>query len=145
MKLTIVATNKIKASSSEGILIKQYLTQLTWPLQIAEIEETNEKLDCTQINQSLLKDSFIIQLSPNGELLSSENFAKKLQNIFLYNNSKIVFIIGGSQGFSNENKININAKLSFGMFTYPHKLFRVMLIEQIYRASTILLGHPYHK
>ena len=106
MKLTIVATNKIKNSSPEGTLIKQYLARINWPTHLLELDEVNEKLDCSKITTSLIKDSFIIQLTPDGELISSEDFAQKLHKIFLYNTSKLLFLIGGSQGFINENKIN---------------------------------------
>ena len=76
--------------------------------------------------------------------LSSEEFANKMDKIFI-NSSNITFIIGGSYGLHSDIKNMSNYKLSFSKFTFPHQLFRVILLEQIYRVYKINNNESYHK
>ena len=92
-----------------------------------------------------IKDkSYIITLEIEGNELSSIELSKKIDNI-LNTNSDITFIIGGSYGLSDEVKNISNYKLSFSKMTFPHQLFRVILLEQIYRSYKILNNETYHK
>ncbi len=91
------------------------------------------------------KDSYIISLDPKGKEHSSEEFSKKLENISINYNSSITFIIGGSLGISNDVLLKSNEKISFSKMTFPHQLFRVFLLEQIYRAFKISNNETYHK
>lgn len=87
---------------------------------------------------------YVICLCIEGEQCSSETFSNKLKNI--YNcNDEVTFVIGGSYGISSAVKMKANLKLSFSLFTFPHQLMRLVLLEQIYRASTIESNTPYHK
>ena len=96
------------------------------------------------ILNNIKKDSYIICLDLKGKQFSSEEFANKIDNISI-NNSNITFIIGGSLGISN-NVLNIaNELVSFSKMTFPHQLFRVFLLEQIYRAFKINNNETYHK
>ena len=79
-----------------------------------------------------------------GKQLSSEEFSKKIENT-LIESSNITFIIGGSYGLADEIKSLSNFKLSFSKMTFPHQLFRVILLEQIYRAYKIMNNENYHK
>ena len=90
-----------------------------------------------------LKD-YIITLDINGQNISSPEFANKLSNTFI-SFSNITFIIGGSYGLSDNIKELSNYRLSFSKLTFPHQLFRVMLLEQIYRAFKINNNEEYHK
>lgn len=87
---------------------------------------------------------FVITLEVEGNKLNSLEFAKKIDSTFL-NYSNIAFIIGGSYGLSDEVKKLSDYKLSFSNFTFPHQLFRVILLEQIYRAYKINNNEEYHK
>lgn len=80
-----------------------------------------------------------------GKMLSSEELACKIKEIFTYNASEISFLIGGSNGLSQEVINKADYLVSFGKITYPHQLMRVILSEQIYRAFTINNSLPYHK
>ena len=80
----------------------------------------------------------------DGKQLTSEEFAKKLDNINIAN-PNITFIIGGSYGLDEEIKQMSNYKLSFSKMTFPHQLFRVILLEQIYRTYKIRNNEKYHK
>ncbi len=92
-----------------------------------------------------IKDkSYVITLEIEGNELSSIELSKKIDNI-LNTNSDITFIIGGSYGLSDEVKNISNYKLSFSKMTFPHQLFRVILLEQIYRSFKILNNETYHK
>ena len=93
----------------------------------------------------LKKDSYIIALDPNGKQMQSEEFADKIEKISTNCNSTITFIIGGSLGISSEVLQVCNEKISFSKMTFPHQLFRVLLLEQIYRGFKIINNENYHK
>jgi len=120
-------------------------------LEIIELVDSNiddEVLALKKEKDSILKNindkDFVITLEIEGKEFSSVEFANFLDNTFI-NNSNIVFIIGGSYGLSEEIKQRSNYKLSFSKLTFPHQLFRVMLLEQIYRCYKINNNEKYHK
>ena len=96
------------------------------------------------INKYIGDKDYVITLEIEGNMLSSEAFARKLDSIFT-TNSNITFIIGGSYGLHNDIKERSNYKLSFSLMTFPHQLFRVNLLEQIYRSFKINNNEAYHK
>ena len=92
-----------------------------------------------------IKDrDYVITMEIEGNRLSSLNLAKKIDTVF-NNYSNIVFVIGGSYGLSDSVKNRSNFRLSFSDLTFPHQLFRVMLLEQIYRVFKINNNETYHK
>lgn len=101
-------------------------------------------LEAEKIKKYLSNKDYIITLEIEGKELSSPEFAEKLNQIQI-ENSNIVFIIGGSYGLSQEIKQLSKMHLSFSKMTFPHQLFRVLLLEQIYRAFKILNNESYHK
>ena len=86
-----------------------------------------------------------IVLDERGKSLASEDFAKLLQRHLDQGTQDLAFLIGGPDGHSEQIRQNATHLLSFGPMTWPHRLVRVMLFEQIYRAVTILVNHPYHR
>ena len=88
---------------------------------------------------------FVIAMDLNGKHITSEEFSEFIENCGVMGNSNITFIIGGSLGLSQEVIKRANYKLCFSKMTFPHQLFRVMLLEQIYRAFRIMKNEPYHK
>lgn len=106
-------------------------------------EQIKEK-ECNKILSTIKKDSFIIALDPKGIQFSSEEFSKKIENISMQN-SYITFIIGGSLGLNKDLLDICNLKISFSKMTFPHQLFRVVLLEQIFRSFKISHGETYHK
>jgi len=113
-------------------------------LEIVEVSDSNIYLERDKILNYINKKDFIIALDISGNSLSSLEFAKKIDDIFLINNN-ITFIIGGSFGI-HEDILNLcDFKLSFSKMTFPHQLFRVILLEQIYRCFKILNNETYHK
>ncbi len=106
----------------------------------AEILEDEAK----KISAQIPSGSFVIVLDEKGKNLTSINFAKQLEQIsFQY--KLIVFVIGGADGIDNKLKQSAHMVLQLSSLTYPHALVRVILLEQIYRAVTILENHPYHR
>lgn len=101
-------------------------------------------LEAEKIKKNINPRDFIITLEIEGKQLTSQEFSSKIESIFL-ETSNITFIIGGSYGLSDEIKNISNFKLSFSKMTFPHQLFRVILLEQIYRAFKISRNESYHK
>ena len=107
-------------------------------------EDKNKEKEAENIIKYIGDKDFIITLEIDGKEISSVEFASKIENIF-NENSNITFIIGGSYGLSNRIKELSNYKLSFSKMTFPHQLFRVILLEQIYRTFKINNNESYHK
>lgn len=122
-------------------------------LNIIELKDESNKLSETEVlkKESLLiekvldKNSYIILLDINQTQLDSVEFSNKIEHIITYENSKITFIIGGSYGVDNIIKQQCNYRLSFSKMTFPHQLFRIMFLEQLYRSMSIKNNSPYHK
>lgn len=102
------------------------------------------KIEEERVLKHINDKEYLITLEIEGKQYTSEEFANKLDKLLL-NNSNITFIIGGSYGLSNEIKKRSNLHLSFSKMTFPHQLFRVFLLEQIYRAYKIKNNESYHK
>lgn len=101
-------------------------------------------LEAERIKKHISNRDYLITLEIEGKEFTSIEFAKKIDNI-LIENSNITFVIGGSYGLSNDIKQQSKMHLSFSKMTFPHQLFRVLLLEQIYRAYKINNNESYHK
>jgi 23S rRNA (pseudouridine1915-N3)-methyltransferase len=158
MKITIISVGKIKGKYLlEGI--NEYSKRLSKYTKIELIEVSDERAPETLSDKEIeivknkegkkilskIKDGFTIALVIDGNQLSSVDLANKIEEIKTYKSSHITFIIGGSNGLSNEVINKSNYKLSFSNFTFPHQLMRLILLEQIYRSIRILNNEPYHK
>ncbi len=110
----------------------------------SEIERV-KALECARISEKLSQGEFVTALDPKGRMLSSEELADTLSGIMLEGNSRITFVIGGSHGLTEDMKKRADMTLSFSKLTFPHQLFRVMLLEQLFRSFKIINGEPYHK
>ena len=109
------------------------------------VEESKAiSLEAEKIKKHLSPRDYIVTMEIEGKQLTSEEFSEKLNQIQI-ENSNIVFIIGGSYGLSQEIKNMSKLHLSFSKMTFPHQLFRVLLLEQIYRSYKILNNESYHK
>ena len=107
-------------------------------------EEKAKKIEAEKIEKNLNEKDYIITLEIEGKEYTSEEFAERIRNIQI-ENSNITFIIGGSYGLADTIKQKANMHLSFSKMTFPHQLFRVILLEQIYRAFKINNNESYHK
>ena len=113
-------------------------------INIIEVEDSNMKEESIIILKNIKKDDFVITLEINGNVISSMEFANKIDKLFI-TNSNITFVIGVSDGIDDIVKERSNYSLSFSTLTFPHQLFRVILLEQIYRCFKILNNETYHK
>ena len=149
--IRIICVGKIKEKYFTEA-IKEYQKRLSkyTKLEIIEIPDydadvqTILKKESELILKQVKDKSYIITLEIEGNELNSVELSNKIDNI-LNTNSDITFIIGGSYGLSDEVKKIGNYKLSFSKMTFPHQLFRVILLEQIYRSYKILNNETYHK
>lgn len=98
-----------------------------------------------RLRKAIPTGSFLIALDLRGEMLSSEEFAGRIERLCAEGTSHIVFIIGGSTGLDPEILKCAGLRVSFSRMTFPHQLMRVVLAEQVYRAFRIIHGEPYHK
>ena len=117
-------------------------------IELQDYDNPNKEIVLEKEKELILNNinpkDYIITLEIEGNTLDSIEFASKLDKTFQIN-SNITFIIGGSYGLSNSIKELSNYKLSFSKMTFPHQLFRVILLEQIYRSYRILNNESYHK
>ena len=147
--IKIICVGKIKENYlREAILeYKKRLSKYT-KLEIIELEDESKsnilELEKEKIMKYINPKDYIITLEIEGKELTSIELANKISNIFI-TNSNITFIIGGSYGLHDEIKKISNLSLSFSKLTFPHQLFRVMLLEKIYRAFKINNNETYHK
>ena len=152
VKINIVCVGKIKERFFTDA-INEYLKRISRfaDLKIIEVDEASKITNLEQKSkiegEKLLQkcSGVIVALDGGGKLLSSPEIADFMHKKEVQGESTISFVVGGSNGLSQEVLSRAELKLSFGKITFPHQLFRVVLVEQIYRALTIIDGLPYHK
>ena len=110
----------------------------------AEIQTGLDK-EAELIFQKIPKGAWLCIFTPEGKILSSEEFAGKLKEVKNMGKSSACFLIGSSFGISQKVKDKADFKLSMGPMTFPHHLARIMVLEQLYRAEAIQAGSKYHK
>ena len=117
-------------------------------IEVNDVDLNNKDLNLEKEKESLLKyindKDYIVTLEIEGKQMSSEDFSQTIDKT-LINYSNITFIIGGSYGIHDDIKNKSNLKLSFSKMTFPHQLFRIILLEQIYRGFKIIKNESYHK
>ncbi|MBR3898085.1 MAG: 23S rRNA (pseudouridine(1915)-N(3))-methyltransferase RlmH [Bacilli bacterium] len=148
--IRIICVGKIKEKYFVSA-IKEYMKRLSRYTKIDVVEIPDEsnaekavKIEGDKILDKIKKDEYVIAMDIGGNMISSLDFSKKINTLF-NTTSKITFVIGGSYGLSGEVKKRSNYQLSFSKMTFPHQLFRVILLEQIYRAYKINNNETYHK
>ena len=124
--------------------VKEYEKRLSAFCRLTVTEIKEDSLTATQSAVAAFK-GYKIALCVEGDMISSEALAQKIDGIATGGNSEIAFIIGGSDGIAENVKAMCNMRLSFSKMTFPHQLMRVILLEQIYRAFTIINHKQYHK
>ena len=159
IKISLIVVGKIKENSIKELLA-EYEKRLSrfCDISIVEIEDEQElsdskkdidkvvNIESEKIIQKLAKSNdYKILLDISGKELGSIELAEKISNIINVLNKNITFIIGGSNGVSDELKDKVDYRLSFSKLTFPHQLFRVILLEQIYRSFKIINKEKYHK
>jgi 23S rRNA (pseudouridine1915-N3)-methyltransferase len=138
VKLHIIARGKI-GRSPEAELVERYLKRISWPTHVTELPESGGRPPAPA------DASVSILLDEKGEALGSVDLAKRLERWRDEGRREARFLIGGADGFTDEDRASADLLLSFGRATWPHLLARAMLAEQIWRATSILANHPYHR
>jgi len=136
--LHVIARGRI-ARSPEAELVARYEKRLGWPLKLTELPEAGGKIPDPQT------PCRTVMLDERGRNLSSEEFAAILGNWRDSGIREARFVLGAADGHSEDERRGADLLLAFGKATWPHLLARAMLLEQLYRATTILAGHPYHR
>lgn len=140
MKIKIITVGKLSLKPV-GELVREYSKRLAHysPMEmvtVSSVEKGLEKLQATD---------FIVLLDAAGRSFSSEDLARWVEEKQVRSTKQIVFVVGPAEGFSREAKEKANLLLSLSKMTLQHELALVVLLEQLYRAFTILKGEPYHK
>ena len=143
--IKIICVGKIKEKYlREGILDYQQRILKYHKILLVELEDSNMRDESLKILKNIDNKDFVITLDIEGKELSSLQLADKIDKIFI-SNSNITFVIGGSYGLDKIVKDRADFSLSFSKMTFPHQLFRMILLEQIYRVFKILNNETYHK
>lgn len=121
-----------------GIVVKEWS-------ESRAANSTGRKSDEAAELWGIVSDGPVVILDERGKAKSSEDFAAWLEKQAGHGHRQTTFLIGGPDGHDAESRVKADLVLSFGPMTFPHRLARIMLLEQIYRALTILVNHPYHR
>ncbi len=151
MRITLAAVGRAKAGPLRD-LYDLYYGRLSWPLTLIEVEERRplrgETLKAREgelLLAALPAGARLVALDENGRTRTSAEFARLIGRWQDEGFKDLGFAIGGAEGLSAEVKAGAELVLSLGPMTWPHLLVRALLTEQLYRAQTILAGHPYHR
>ncbi|WP_097092440.1 23S rRNA (pseudouridine(1915)-N(3))-methyltransferase RlmH [Novosphingobium sp. Chol11] len=138
MLLHIIARGKI-GRSAEAELVERYVKRLTMPHRITELPDRGGKLPLAPAG------TITVLLDEKGRQLTSMDFAKRLEGWRDQGARECRFLIGAADGFDDEARASADLLIAFGAMTWPHMMARAMLAEQLWRACSILSGHPYHR
>jgi 23S rRNA (pseudouridine1915-N3)-methyltransferase len=138
MLLHVIARGKI-ARSPEAELVARYERRIAWPVRLTELPETGGRIP------DPLTPLRTVLLDEKGRDMSSEALASQLEQWRDGGIRECRFVIGAADGHSEDERQVADMLLSFGKATWPHLLVRAMLLEQLFRATSILAGHPYHR
>ena len=159
MRIMVIAVGRLK-QGPERELADRYATRFDDAgrklgfrgLEVRELPESRARDTATRIAEEaaaiaalMPEKSVLVALDERGESIDSSAFARHLGRWRDESIANAIFVIGGADGLSPELQRKAKLRLAFGKATWPHQLVRVLLLEQIYRAATILAGHPYHR
>ena len=139
MLLHIIARGRI-GRSPEAELVERYMKRVTWPTKITEMSERGGKDPPPPASPSVT-----VMLDETGSQMSSAAFAEKLGRWRDDGMRECRFLIGAADGFTQAERDEASLRIAFGSMTWPHMMARAMLAEQLWRATSILANHPYHR
>lgn len=153
MKISIISIGKFE-NSPHKLVFDTYLKRLKWKVELKEMDLKNaQNMSVDKIKEgegdlilkALKPSSKLIVLDEKGKQFTSIDFSKLMANFAVDGDSDLSFVIGGANGLSAEVLKKAHLKISFSAMTFPHLMVRSILIEQLYRAQSIIAGHPYHR
>ena len=138
MLLHIIARGKI-GRGAEAELVQRYLKRIGWPTRVTELPDMGDR------SPEASAGAVTILLDERGEQLGSLELARRLEHWRDSGKREVRFLIGAADGFDDRTRERADLLLAFGKATWPHLLARAMLAEQLWRATSILANHPYHR
>ena len=144
--IKIIAVGSLKEKYLKS-MVEDYYKRITkyHKIELIEVKDSNITKEKDEILKKINKNDYIISLDIYGREYNSIEFKDHLENLFNNSKSNITFIIGGSDGIYDKIKSLSNELISFSKLTFPHGLFRAILLEQIYRSFKIMNNESYHK
>jgi 23S rRNA (pseudouridine1915-N3)-methyltransferase len=151
MRVTIAAVGRDRSGPARD-LFDEYCRRCRWPIRLHEVSprtsaplERRRAEEAERLSSAVAGDAALIALDENGRNLTSRALAAKIGIWQRQGRSEVAFLIGGPEGLDPAMIERADLVLALGRMTWPHRLVRVLLAEQLYRAGTILAGHPYHR
>lgn len=152
LKVTLVAVGRARGGP-EVALVEDYVRRLRWPFTLVEVQARKATLqgealkaeEAVAIRAKLPQGAALVALDERGRLLDSRSFAAALGGFAESGRREVALVIGGADGLDASLRDQADLVLALGRLTFPHMLVRALIAEQIYRAQTILDGHPYHR
>ena len=138
MLLHVVARGRI-GRGPEAELVERYAKRITWPLKLTELPDQGGRMPPRDA------DGVTVALDEKGEQLTSVELARRLEKWRDAGRRECRFMIGAADGHDDVERGSADLLLAFGRATWPHLLARAMLMEQLFRATSILANHPYHR
>ena len=151
MRVTIAAVGRDRSGPARD-LFDEYCRRCPWPIRLHEIPprttappERRRAEEAGRLSSAVARDAALVALDENGRNLTSRALAAEISAWQRHGRSELVFLIGGPDGLDAALMDRADLVLALGRMTWPHRLVRVLLAEQLYRTATILAGHPYHR
>ena len=152
MRLYLIAIGKMQRGP-EYDLVAAYRGRLPWPFEIRELEvkrphrdiTTRKEQEADRLLEAIPDGAAVIALDETGKSLTSRAFASRIDTWQAEGQKDLALVIGGADGLSDRITRKADLVLGLGALTWPHMLVRVLVAEQVYRAWSILAGHPYHR
>ena len=151
MRVTIAAVGRDRSGPTRE-LFDDYCRRCPWPVRLREVPapatgapERRLAEEAARLSSAVSRDAVLIALDETGRDLTSRALATRIAAWQRQGRAELVFLIGGPDGLDPALIQRADLVLALGRMTWPHRLVRVLLAEQLYRASTILAGHPYHR
>ena len=151
MRVTIAAVGRDRSGPTRD-LFDEYCRRCPWPIRLHEVApritaapERRLAEEAARLASAVPRDAALVALDENGRNLTSRALAAQMGAWQRHGRSELAFLIGGPDGLDVALIERADLVLALGRMTWPHRLVRVLLAEQLYRAATILAGHPYHR
>ncbi len=149
MRLVVAAVGRGRDDPAQQ-LFEDYRKRLPWPLELREVRagcggKAGRERETVALLKGLPTDAYVVALDGGGKAFTSEEFAARLASVRDEGTAVVAFLIGGADGHGAPVLARADMVLSLGPMTWPHLLARAMLAEQLWRAASILSGHPYHR
>jgi 23S rRNA (pseudouridine1915-N3)-methyltransferase len=138
VKLTVLAVGKIREKSLRAVA-DDYLERVRHYARTTEVEVKTD----AELTRAVPREATVIALDPGGDAVTSRELAKRLERWVGRGKGELAFVLGGAEGIPDALLSSAHARLSLSSLTLPHRLARVVLLEQLYRAFTIIRGEPY--